>query len=46
MDGETEVWVEARSKTPLEIVGKVPRVPGTVRLVLAALGDQPVAPRD
>ena len=38
MQGEAEIWVEAETKTPLEISGKVPRVPGKVRLVLAALG--------
>jgi hypothetical protein len=37
MEGETELWVEADSKTPLEISGKVPRVPGRVHLVLTAL---------
>ncbi len=38
MEGETEIWVEAESKTPLEIVGKVRRVPGKVRLVLREMG--------
>ena len=38
MEGEIEVWVEARSKTPIEIRGKVPKVPGTVRLLLTAIG--------
>jgi len=38
MEGETEIWVEAGSKTLLEIVGKVPNVPGKVRLVLSAMG--------
>lgn len=37
MEGETEIWVEAGSKTPLEISGKVPKVPGRVRLLLNAL---------
>jgi hypothetical protein len=38
MEGETEVWVEAVSKAPLEISGKVPNVPGRVRLVLRGVG--------
>jgi len=38
MEGETELWVEAVSKTPLQLSGKVPKVPGTVRLVLAEMG--------
>jgi hypothetical protein len=38
MEGEVEIWVEAESKTLLEIRGKVPRVPGKVSLVLSALG--------
>ena len=38
MEGETEIWVEAETKTLLEVVGKVPRVPGKVRLVLSELG--------
>ncbi len=38
MEGETEIWVEAESKTPLEIVGRIPRVPGKVRLVLREMG--------
>ena len=38
MEGEVEIWVEAETGTLLEIVGKVPRVPGKVRLVLAELG--------
>lgn len=38
MEGETEVWVESRSKTPIEISGKIPRVPGRVRLTLDAIG--------
>ena len=38
MEGETEIWVEAESKTPLEINGKVPRVPGRVQLRLVAMG--------
>jgi hypothetical protein len=38
MEGETEIWVEAESKTPLEISGKLPRVPGRVVLRLVAMG--------
>ena len=38
MEGETEIWVEAESKTPLEIVGKIPKVPGKVRVVLTEMG--------
>ena len=38
MEGETEIWVEAESKTPLEIVGKIRKVPGKVRLVLREMG--------
>jgi len=38
MEGETEIWVEAESKTPLEISGRVPRVPGRVQLRLVAMG--------
>ena len=38
MEGETELWVEAGSKTLLRLSGKVPRVPGRVRLVLRELG--------
>ena len=38
MEGETELWVEADSKTLLRLSGKVPRVPGRVRLVLSELG--------
>jgi len=37
MEGETEVWVEAATKTPIEISGQVPQV-GRVTLSLAALG--------
>lgn len=37
MRGETEVWVEASSKTPLEIVGRIPGVPGKVRLEMVEL---------
>jgi hypothetical protein len=38
MEGETELWVEAVTKTPLQLSGKVPKVPGRVRLVLAEMG--------
>jgi hypothetical protein len=38
MKGETQIWVEAETKTLLEIVGKVPNVPGKVKLVLSAMG--------
>ena len=37
MKGETEIWVEASSKTPLEISGHVPKA-GRVVLRLAAMG--------
>jgi hypothetical protein len=37
MEGETEIWVEAETRTLLEIDGKIPRVPGRVELALAAL---------
>lgn len=37
MEGETEIWVEAESKTPLEISGKIPRVPGRVQLRLVGM---------
>jgi hypothetical protein len=38
MKGPVEVWVEARTKTPLEIAGDAPKIPGRVRLVLSAMG--------
>ena len=38
MEGETELWVEATSKTLLRLEGKVPKVPGQVRLVLDQMG--------
>jgi hypothetical protein len=38
MAGETELWVEAESKTLLEIRGKIPGIPGQVELRVAALG--------
>lgn len=37
MEGEIEVWVEARSKAPIEISGTLPRVPGRLRLELTAM---------
>lgn len=36
MEGETELWVEAGSKTLLRLSGKVPKIPGRVRLSLSA----------
>ena len=38
MVGETELWVDAETKTPLSLSGRVRNVPGTVTLELAALG--------
>jgi len=38
MEGETEVWIEAETKTLVRISGKVPKVPGRVRIVLAEVG--------
>jgi len=38
MEGETEIWVEAGSRTLLEIDGEIPRIPGRVEIGLAALG--------
>lgn len=38
MEGETEIWVESRSKTLLQVNGRVPNVPGEVRLVLSEMG--------
>ena len=37
MEGETEVWVEARTKTLLRVSGKVPKVPGRVKIILAEI---------
>lgn len=37
MEGETELWVEAGSRTPLSLSGKIPKIPGRVRLVLTEL---------
>jgi hypothetical protein len=34
MEGETELWVEAKSKTPLLLSGKAPKIPGRIRLEL------------
>ena len=38
MEGESEIWVERHSKTLLQINGRVPNVPGEVRLVLSEMG--------
>lgn len=38
MEGEVEIWVEAETKTLIEIVGDVPKIPGKVHLVLDELG--------
>jgi hypothetical protein len=38
MEGETEIWVEAGSKTLLQVSGRLPHVPGTIRLMLTELG--------
>jgi hypothetical protein len=38
MEGETELWVEAETKTLLHVSGKVPKVPGRVKLTLTAMG--------
>jgi hypothetical protein len=38
MEGAIEIWVEAETKTLLEIVGRVPKLPGKVKLVLSAMG--------
>lgn len=38
MEGETEIWVEAESKAPIEINGKVRNVPGRVKLELVGFG--------
>jgi len=38
MEGETEFWVEAESKTPIEINGKIPKVPGRVKVLLTGMG--------
>jgi hypothetical protein len=38
MEGETELWVEQKSKTVLRIGGKAPKVPGKIALVLAEIG--------
>ena len=37
MKGETEIWVESETKTPIEIGGRIPKI-GKVRLVLSAMG--------
>ena len=38
MEGETEIWVEADTRTLLEIDGKIRKVPGRVEIQLAAIG--------
>jgi len=38
MEGETEMWVEARTKTLLRVSGKIPKVPGRAKVVLAEIG--------
>jgi hypothetical protein len=38
MEGETELWVEAESKTPLLLSGKAPNIPGRIRLELGEIG--------
>jgi len=35
MEGETELWVDAATRTVMEISGEVPKVPGRVDIVLA-----------
>jgi len=38
MEGETELWIDARSGTLVELNGKVPKVPGRVQVVLDSIG--------
>jgi len=38
MEGETELWVEAETMTPLLLSGKAPKIPGRIRLVLSEIG--------
>jgi hypothetical protein len=38
MEGEVELWVEAGSKTPLLLSGKIPKIPGRIKLVLTEMG--------
>ena len=38
MEGETELWVEAESKTPLLLSGKAPKIPGRIKLELVEIG--------
>lgn len=38
MKGQAELWVEAESKTPVAIYGKIPKLPGHIDLKLAAIG--------
>jgi hypothetical protein len=44
MEGETEVWVEKGSKTPIEISGKVPGVPGRVTVTLNGIASSAPPP--
>jgi hypothetical protein len=37
MEGETELWVDAKTRTLLEVSGRVPKVPGRVVLTLSNL---------
>ena len=37
MEGETELWVDAKTRTLLEVSGRVPKVPGRVVLTLNKL---------
>lgn len=38
MKGETELWVEAGSKTILDVSGRSPKIPGRIEIRLAAMG--------
>jgi hypothetical protein len=38
MEGETELWVEAETKTPLLLSGRAPKIPGRIRLELFKIG--------
>jgi len=38
MEGETELWIEAESKTPLLLSGKAPKIPGRIKLELFEIG--------
>jgi hypothetical protein len=37
MEGETEIWVEADTRTLLEVDGKIPKVPGRVELAIVGV---------